>query len=290
MTDGSTNDNSAPETASEEEVVTTAATEDADDQGNDASETTETDDDSEEEEIERNGKKYRIAKALKSELMMQADYTRKTQEVAETRKALDARQAEIAQQAERVKDLSEDHKRLAIIDDYLARQQSTNWAKLFEDEPLDAPRKWAEFQHWQNQRQTLHSKIETTETERANEKQRETAKQIDEGRRVLERDIKGWSPETARKVAEYAVKAGLPAEEVMAIHNPVVVKILHQAWLGDQLSRKAQAAAKASGDEPVKPLTSVAKGRTAPVRSGPTDDMSAEEWVKARERQIKSRR
>src|SRR5215207_4248828 len=133
MLDGFTNDDSALETASEEEVVSTAADNDA--EGNlDEGQTTETDEDSEEEEIERNGKTYRIAKALKAELMMQADYTRKTQEVSETRKALEAREAEISQQAERVKELTQDHKRLAIIDDYLERQQSTNWAKLFEDE------------------------------------------------------------------------------------------------------------------------------------------------------------
>ena len=43
------------------------------------------DDDS--EEVEHEGQKYRIPKALKSALMMNADYTRKTQEVAEQRPA-----------------------------------------------------------------------------------------------------------------------------------------------------------------------------------------------------------
>jgi len=290
MLDGFTNDDSGLETATEEEVVTTAA--DNDDEGNLAENTeTDTSEDEEFEEVERAGKKYRIPAALKGELMMQSDYTKKTQEVSETRKALEAREAEIAQQAERVKELSADHKRLAIIDDYLERQQSTNWAKLFDDEPLDAPRKWAEYQHWQHQRQTLHSKIETTETERAHEMQRETAKQIDEGRKVLERDIKGWSPETAQKVAQFAISSGLTAEQVSSIHDPILVKILHKAWLGDQLARKTQTAAKnpAAAAEPVKPLTPVAKGRTAPTRSGPSDDMSADEWVAARNRQLRNK-
>src|SRR5215204_3179929 len=44
------------------------------------------------EEIERNGKKYKIPTALKSELLMQQDYTRKTQEVAEQRRAIEAEQ------------------------------------------------------------------------------------------------------------------------------------------------------------------------------------------------------
>src|SRR5688572_6710404 len=42
------------------------------------------------EEIDRNGKKATIPAWLKPELMMQADYTRKTQELAEARRAFDA--------------------------------------------------------------------------------------------------------------------------------------------------------------------------------------------------------
>src|SRR5438093_10948162 len=42
------------------------------------------------EEIERNGKKATIPAWLKPELMMQADYTRKTQELAEARRAFES--------------------------------------------------------------------------------------------------------------------------------------------------------------------------------------------------------
>src|SRR5687768_12106596 len=45
------------------------------------------------EEIERNGRKATIPAWLKPELMMQADYTRKTQELAETRRAFEAERA-----------------------------------------------------------------------------------------------------------------------------------------------------------------------------------------------------
>lgn len=41
------------------------------------------------EEVEHSGKKYRIPKELKPALMLQADYTRKTQEAAEARRAFD---------------------------------------------------------------------------------------------------------------------------------------------------------------------------------------------------------
>src|SRR5215204_4003947 len=112
MLDGFTNDDSGLETATEEEVVSTAADETYETSNLDETAETDTSEDEEFEEVERAGKKYRIPAALKGELMMQSDYTKKTQEVSETRKALEAREAEIAQQAARVKELSEDHKRL----------------------------------------------------------------------------------------------------------------------------------------------------------------------------------
>src|SRR4051794_25376107 len=49
------------------------------------------------EEVERGGKTYRVPKALKGELMMHADYTRKTQEVAATRRALEQRAVDLAE-------------------------------------------------------------------------------------------------------------------------------------------------------------------------------------------------
>ena len=42
------------------------------------------------EEVDFEGKKYLVAKELKDALLRQSDYTRKTQEVAETRKQIEA--------------------------------------------------------------------------------------------------------------------------------------------------------------------------------------------------------
>lgn len=49
------------------------------------------------EEIEHDGKKYKLPKAVKPLLMFQQDYTKKTQEVAAQRQALETRSTELAQ-------------------------------------------------------------------------------------------------------------------------------------------------------------------------------------------------
>ena len=55
---------------------------------------------SEVEDVDWEGKKYAVPKELKDALMRQSDYTRKTQEIAETRRALEAKEAEIQQRAQ----------------------------------------------------------------------------------------------------------------------------------------------------------------------------------------------
>ena len=50
--------------------------------------------------LERNGKSYQVPKELEGEFLMQSDYTKKTQTVAERAKALDEREQQLAKQAE----------------------------------------------------------------------------------------------------------------------------------------------------------------------------------------------
>ena len=79
------------------------------------------------EEVEWDGKKYAVPKPLKAGLMMQADYTRKTQEVAEVRKALETRAAEIDQQAELHRETLTQRVQLEKLSDQLSQFQSLDW-------------------------------------------------------------------------------------------------------------------------------------------------------------------
>ncbi len=133
-----------------EDVNTEAETEveetvELDEYGNpvESDETDETDPEDELEEIERDGKKYKIPAALKSELMMQADYTRKTQELAEQRKAIQEQRSlvEQASQAE-----LNAYASLTNIDQQLAEYQKVNWDRYEDDNPFEAQKDWRRFQ------------------------------------------------------------------------------------------------------------------------------------------------
>jgi hypothetical protein len=243
------------------------------------------------EELEWDGEKYSIPKKLKPGFMMHADYTRKTQEVSETRRALDARQAEIEQQARAVTELNDDRKKLVLIDDYLERQSKVDWNRLFTDDPLDAPRKWAEYQHWQGQRTQLNSKITETEQKSALDEERKAATRVQEVMSEV-RMIPGWSDDVGKKVEAHAVANGMDIADLnkaIIKHGAPFVKVLHKAYLADQLIAKQQAAKpSASQQEHAQPLTTVSKGKPQ-ARAGLSDTMSASDWVKAREQQLRNR-
>ena len=76
------------------------------------------------EEVDFEGRKYTVARALKDALLRQADYTRKTQELADGRKAFEAEratfqqasQAEIAARAQ-----------VVAIDQSLSQYRNVDW-------------------------------------------------------------------------------------------------------------------------------------------------------------------
>jgi len=76
--------------------------------------------------------------------------------------------------------------------------------------------------------------------------------------------------------------------------TPTLAKLLHMAWLGDQLAKKQQAAAKAAlarqaGESEVQPLQTVARRPSGAARPGLHDGLSADAWLKRRNEQLRKR-
>src|SRR5688572_615497 len=76
------------------------------------------------DELEHEGKKYRIPKALKPAFMKDADYTQKTQKLAEEKRALDAR---AAQHVTRDQDIIKGYGKMHALDESIAQYQKVNW-------------------------------------------------------------------------------------------------------------------------------------------------------------------
>jgi hypothetical protein len=284
-------DQNAPEAAASTEVETEVAA--TDDQDQEASQEDSSADDEDLDELDYDGEKYRIPKKLKPGFMMQADYTRKTQETAEERKALAADRERLAEQAKAVEEISEDTERLVLAKAALKRYENLNWQQIEAEDPFKAQSLWREYSQWKDHKSAVEGRLTENKAKRSETAASERSTRIQEVITAVQK-IPGWNAETDTKVQQYAHSLGLNdkqiEEGVLTLGAPFV-KALHRAYQADQLVQKATQAAKPApvNADPVKPLATVTKAKSAPVKAGIHDDLSAEEWVKRRNQQLRSR-
>lgn len=279
MTD-ETQTNLSDETVIDDEVLDDGVLDDETDSGDDDvgdSQVEET------EEVEHEGKKYKIHKELKQALMFQADYTRKTQAVAEERRAVEAMRNQYAQASqEHLQGLAQ----LVAIDEQINQYASVDWNTLNSQDPFQASQLWNQYQQLKEGRQMTAAQLQQREQQRTFEAQQISAKQLEEARQVLERDIKGWSPEMAQQISSHAAKEyGFQPHELSGVMDPRHVKVLHDAWVGRQLMAKQSE--KPKPEVTAKPVKTVG-GNSAKTSKDPAQ-MTDAEFVAWRRRQIAQR-
>lgn len=239
------------------------------------------------EEVEFEGERFIAPKKVKEALMRQSDYTQKTQKLSETEKALLSEKETVSKYAASVKENLKIYAQIETLDGELERYSKVNWDALTDDDPVFAQKAERDYRFKRDARDQLAQQLLTKENERSIAQQREAAKREEDGRAVLTRDIKAYSPELESKLREYAASSGVPGgKEVKLTQFPHETKILHKAYLYDQLVKKQQAAPKVEQPE-AKPITKVGGGKST---SGPTEfrvGMQGAEYDKWRAKQGK---
>lgn len=240
------------------------------------------------EEVEWEGQKHRIPKALKGALLMQADYTRKTQELAEHRRAFAQEQQQASARQAANATYIKDYARLVAMDEQLAQFEQIDWAEEHGIDPHQAQSRFMQHQQLKDNRDRLARTIAEKDQQRNFETQQATARRIEENRAVLTREVPDWSPDLDKKLSEFAIRQGFPAEQLagLAYTQPLAIKILNLAYQGEQILAKQRAQAK----EPpttANPVPTVGTRRQPP--SGPRDEQSIDDWVRARNQQLAKR-
>lgn len=255
-------------------------------------ETTEADGQSDEEadldEVELDGQKYRIPKAVKPAVMMHADYTRKTQELAETRKALEA---QASQQAEVDQAIIDAHAEVVTLDRQLAQYTALTpdqWAAIRNEDPDNYRAHRDAFSDLKEAKREAVEKLTAKKAERTTEAQQATAKRIQDGYAELPKLIPGWNADVENEVAAFGRSLGISQEALtQSVAEPLNIKILHLAMEGEKaLKAKAQAAklAKAQTTQPAHTLRGN-KGQFAPAPD--TSDFAA--FEKLADQKLKKR-
>ena len=222
---------------------------------------------------------------------VQGDYTRKTQEVAEQRKEVEARR-ELFEKLSTLKGealsaftagqriASEIHQ-LEQIDLNAVWQSDPDQARRIGD-ALSIKR--AEFQKHVNAVSAHEAAMEA-------EQQRAFAKLEEAGRAEMRRVVKGFDENAEREMVAYAVKNGIDEQD--AKRWPLTPKTAQMAWKAMQFDKllaqtKAATAAKPP-PAPAAPVKAVS-GKSASTARKSWDDMSPEEFARVRNAQQFGRR
>lgn len=230
------------------------------------------------------GKKEAIER-LKAERLMQADYTRKTQEAAEIRKAAEA-ERESVQKARQF-----EQENLDIVADLRAAQremqhlQQVNLQQLSDQDPVQAQKLLVRIQQLQAYQAQTQGVLTQRHQAFLHAQQQEAARQLEEGRRVLQRDIPGWGPEMAAKLSQFALANGYTEAEVAAIRSPAMVRSLYREY---QVAEAKKQATKRPVQVQAAPVTRVNTASKSKAAIDP-DKLSPEQWLKWRNAQVSKR-
>lgn len=186
-------------------------------------------------EIEVDGESYQVPEALKDKIMLQADYTRKTQEVAEQRRQVETAQLQLQQAAQLQQQSLAEYAQLMALDNQLQQYQNLDWNALYESDPAEFVRLKEARRDLMDNRTGLASQITSKQQQQFTEQQQLRAKAVEEGSKILAKEIPNWNTEMARTLNSFAVeKFGFTPEEVNQVIDPRVVKLLHKAYLYDK--------------------------------------------------------
>lgn len=303
------NDATNPVDVEDDAVLDAPEVDDADSYSDDDTDQAETDGAPEDEgqpeddteEVDWDGAKYRIPKALKPGLLMQADYTRKTQELAEQRRSVEQHAQALTQQAELQQATLEYRVNLRTVEQQLQQFSGTDWSAYSAQYGADATAAaMASWQQYRDAKAELEGAIAKTETEAKTISERNAANAVVQADQALSREIEGWSPQLVQTLAGYAVENfGITPQELRdSVINPdgtpdtrtfKVLARLHKAETElaalKAQTTKAQQASKQASVTPAKPVGQRAGG----YKPGLNDDLPVEEWVRRRNAEVAKR-
>ena len=159
-------------------------------------------------DVELDGQVHTLPAALKGAFLRQADYTRKTQELAAHRRALDAERQALAEHAQAAGQASADQVQLAALDHQLAQFHGLDWRGFAAQDPQGTQALWGRFQAMSQARDGLAQALSHHAAHGQLRAAREATERMAEAGRILQKDIEGWSPEVAGKLVNYAQTHG----------------------------------------------------------------------------------
>lgn len=186
------------------------------------------------------------------------DYTKKTQEVAEQRKALEeyaqtvkVQEETFMQQVQLQNALIGDVAELTAVDKQLAQFNDVNWQELSDNDFVEAQKLFFTFNQLQQKRSTLATELEAKAQQVQQNQAKRMQEQIERGKEILAKEIPNWSRETTQELITIGKDYGFTDDELGTIIDPRHVKVLHDAMQWRKLQKNSVVKNKVSQAKPV---------------------------------------
>jgi chromosome segregation ATPase len=237
------------------------------------------------EPLELDGQQYQLPKPLAEKLkelknsgLRQDDYTRKTQEVAESRKQLERLTAEAAKYAEQAKQLAPAYAQLQTMANRAQAIRQALTPELRTNDPIEFNTLASEYAVLVNEINVANSQVGQYQSQLEQQQAQIRQQMMAERLPALFKEVPELAKEEVRNsLGKYARDQGLPDSAIAEIsYMPEAVKLLYKAQMYDQMMSK-QAEASKSLKAKVQALPPVKKGAAVPT-DAKTQDMKA--WKK----------
>lgn len=188
-----------------------------------------------------------------------ADYTKKTQEVAEQRKALEdyaqtiqVQEQQLKAQVELQQALFGELAQITAIDQQLADFQAIDWNQLSENDFVEAQKLFFTQNKLQTQRSQLVQQLEAKQQQLTQAQQKSLNERIAKGKEILAKEIPNWSPDTSKAIISAGKEYyGFSDDEMSSVIDPRHVKVLHDAMQWRKLQQNTGVKNKVSTAKPV---------------------------------------
>lgn len=191
-------------------------------------------------EIEYEGQVYELPRPLKDALLRQADYTRKTMELADQRRVLAVDRAGIEQAQAMTLDEFHAASRLDEITEQLEGLAGQDWSGVDLDHSDLAELRSAVGELVQEQ-EMLHERLAAHHHYRSAREQQEMARTRAETDQAMAREIQDWSPARRQALESFAVSLGISDAQI-GHASAAEMRILNLAYLGAQQMERQRTA------------------------------------------------
>ena len=209
-------------------------------------------------DVEYEGKQYKLPPELKDAVLRQADYTRKTTEVAEARRAVEAEREQIQALANRSQEEFQAHVTFTQLDAAVKQYETIDWAAWMQTDPNAANAARWERDDLIRQRDQIGTALNQHLQQKARQQSDEIASQRRQAIEVVSKELPNFN-EVRRQELETTLETdfGAPKGIGSKITDAWEYRILHYADIGKKFIERQRQAAQAARAQAGKPAAQV---------------------------------